>query len=104
MTKDEFKQAQSALGQTNQECAEYLGISRRTVDKYRAGELTVPPRIRLMMTLQDQPAKERTPTENKLLLEELAGYVLICSLRDPRLVSIIDELWSYFDALEKDNG
>jgi transcriptional regulator with XRE-family HTH domain len=100
MTKDEFKAAQSAMGQTNKECAEYLGISRRTVDKYRAGELAVPPRVRMLITMSKRSSSRRSPSDNKLILQELAPMVSA----SPRATRLIGELWSYFDALEKDNA
>lgn len=42
MTNDEFKEAQIRLGLTNEQAAEALRVSVRTVEKWRQGTRAIP--------------------------------------------------------------
>lgn len=42
MNTTQFWQLQKAANLTNAQCAEYLGISKRTVERYRANQIVAP--------------------------------------------------------------
>lgn len=39
---EKFWQLQKTAGLSNKECAEFIGVSKRTIERYRSGELKAP--------------------------------------------------------------
>ena len=51
MTPEDFRTWQSRLGLSNAAAASALGKTRRTIDRYRAGERPIPPSVEKLIWL-----------------------------------------------------
>lgn len=96
MTKEEFIEAQTQLGLTNQGMADVLSCSKSAVEKYRGGINPIPKRVEAVIFCRITPDfVSSDPRVNQALVEHLQR--LVPSAEWANFDPILNALWGYFE-------